>query len=71
MISITREFIMRHSHQINLTKAERDELVALISKRSVELRLFICASIILQANEGKKNREIASAVGCSKVTVIK
>jgi hypothetical protein len=62
---------MKQVHKINLTAEERSQLEALASKLSAEHRLVTRANIILLADDGKNNREIASIVNCSKRNVIK
>ncbi|MDR1578681.1 MAG: helix-turn-helix domain-containing protein [Deltaproteobacteria bacterium] len=62
---------MKQVHKINLTAEERTQLEAVASKSSAEHRLVTRANIILLADDGKNNREIASIVNCSKRNVIK
>jgi DNA-binding NarL/FixJ family response regulator len=62
---------MRHNYKNSLTADQRAELTSLSSKTSAEYRLVIRALIILLADQGLNNRQIAAKVGRSKRTVIK
>ena len=60
---------MRVAAQIELTDEQRSELSTLARGRSVEKRLVERANIVLQAAEGKQDREIAAALQVGRHTV--
>jgi transposase len=60
---------MRVAAQVVLTEEQRSELSAYARRRPVALRLVERANIILQAAEGKQDREIAAALELGRHTV--
>jgi len=60
---------MRVAPAIALTDAQRSELESLASGRRTEVRVSERARIILQASEGRQNKQIAEQLGVDRVTV--
>jgi hypothetical protein len=56
---------------IELSDAERDQLEALVRRRTAEQRMVVRARIVLAAADGEENATIAEDLGVALNTVIK
>lgn len=54
---------------VDLTDEEEDELLAIVRKGNTSARKFTRARILLKANEGWKDADIAAALNCGVATV--
>jgi transposase len=55
---------------IELAEAERDELEALVRRRTAQQRMVLRAKIVLAAADGEENAAIADLLGVALNTVI-
>lgn len=60
---------MKYAPRIELTDEERDLLERTVRTKTAPQREVLRARIILAAAEGRTNKEIAAALGCSRPTV--
>ena len=60
---------MRVARPVTLTSAQRDELIVLSRRRTVEVRLAQRARIVLYAAEGWQDLQIAGKLGCGRQCV--
>ena len=59
----------RQQYPVNLTEGEREALQVMNQKGSVKVRVYQRGRILLLADEGKSDQEVAVAVGVSGPTV--
>lgn len=60
---------MRKLHVVKLTQEQRDELLELTRKGTLQARMLRRANILLLSDEGMKDKDIAAAMKCSNATV--
>jgi transposase len=64
-----QEAAMRVAREIQLSSAERSELQRLARSATTSVRLSVRARIVLLAEQGLENRQIAQQVGVGRVQV--